>query len=166
MIGHGECFRSLTLKEVLGMSRGFTTRHAKTSRDKIFLFKSGSHILGSNSPQNNNSWGNSIPCEWPTHYWLRTTSVPALTVTLHWCRSCTGTAVERRSQGTALGIRPKIMARHVEAAAYILNIFLFSLPTRGISLLPPPCGAEWTLPGRPPPPPWKKPCFCHPQSDQ
>ena len=99
MIGHGECFLSLTLKEVLGMSRGFTTRHAKTSRDTFFLFKSGCHILGSESPQNNNNCGNSIPCE---TYTLLTTdnisactdsdtalAVPAVMPELHWhcCRA-------------------------------------------------------------------------------
>ena len=36
---------------------------------------------------------------------------------LHWCESCIGTAAERRSQGTQLAIRPKIMATYEEAAA-------------------------------------------------
>ena len=47
-----------------------------------------------------------------------TANISACTVVTLYDRSCIGTAVKLRKQGTPLAIRPKIMARLVEAEAW------------------------------------------------
>ena len=52
MIGHGGLLRVFSFTHPigggggLGISRGFTPRHAQTVRDSVFLFVSGSAIVG------------------------------------------------------------------------------------------------------------------------
>ena len=84
-----------------------------------------SAIIGSDSPQSNSRKDNSlwvtpfIPRERPNvkHAIAVFLGYHSLHQRQHWCESCISTAVERRNQGTPLAIRPKIMAKYVEAAA-------------------------------------------------
>ena len=94
---------------------------------KLCGISCSSAILGSDSPQSNNRKDNSlwltpfIPRERPTvkhaiagYFRLpQPTPAPALMREL---------PVERRNQGTPLAIRPKIMARYEEAAAWMIAV--------------------------------------------
>ena len=110
MIGHGGLLRAFSFARpilgVLGMTRGYTPRHAQTTGDLSFAvqFNDGisrsSAILGSDSPQSNNRKDHSlwvtpfIPRERPNVRHAiagylrlpRPTSAPALMRVLHWLR--------------------------------------------------------------------------------
>ena len=133
VIGHGELLRVFSFTHpIRGSVHVFRQiyRQACPNVQRLVFFCSKAAPLSSGRIVPRVTMVPFIPHERPTvkHYcWLfkdtMATSVPALTVTLHWqclhrSGSCIGTAVERRNKGTPLAIRPKDMARHVEAAAY------------------------------------------------